>query len=46
MKAIPGYDPHGFIDDVERRYRLGAPDLVEMQRQEWKALFEWCCVNG
>jgi hypothetical protein len=46
LKAIPGYDPHGFIDDVERRYRQGAPDLVEMQRQEWKALFEWCCVNG
>lgn len=45
MRSIPGYDPHEFIADVERRYRQGAPDLVQMQRQEWVALFEWCAAN-
>jgi len=42
MDQIPGYDPHAFIDDVQKRYRQGASDLVEMQRLEWKTLFEWC----
>jgi hypothetical protein len=42
MDAMDAYDAHAFIDEVERRYREGAPELVRRQRDEWKALFEWC----
>lgn len=46
MTAIPDYDPHEFIDEVERQHKLGAPGLVALQREEWKVLFEWCCENS
>ncbi|MCC6695925.1 MAG: hypothetical protein IT365_09890 [Candidatus Hydrogenedentes bacterium] len=42
MKSIPGYDAHGFIDEVERRRAQKAPDLVALQRKEWETLFTWC----
>ncbi len=42
MDAIPGYDPHAFIDAVERRSARDTEDLIAMQRAEWVALFEWC----
>lgn len=43
MASIEGYDAHAFIDEVEERHRDGAADLVDLQRREWAALFEWCC---
>lgn len=35
-------EPAAFVDRVERSYMNNPPDLVEMQRQEWQTLFEWC----
>ncbi len=43
-REIPDYDPHTFIDEVERRYRGDAPDLVALQRCEWETLFAWCAA--
>lgn len=47
MKLIPGYDAHAFIDRVEAAHRQGqAPaELVELQRREWRALFQWCASS-
>lgn len=42
MKQIADYDPHTFIDEVERHHTHPPSHLVEMQRREWQALFEWC----
>lgn len=42
MAAIDGYEPHAFIDEVERRHGESPPELVERQRKEWVALFSWC----
>lgn len=42
MKSMPDYDPHTFIDEVERRRSQNAPDLVALQRREWEVLFTWC----
>jgi hypothetical protein len=45
--AIGGYEPHDFVDRVERAVgqQSDSPDLVAMQRLEWVALFEWCAEN-
>ncbi|HVT12407.1 MAG TPA: hypothetical protein VHE55_09080 [Fimbriimonadaceae bacterium] len=40
--AIPGYDPSAFVDQVEAAGGANPPDLVEMQRKEWIALFNYC----
>ncbi|MBX7258053.1 MAG: hypothetical protein K1Y02_16955 [Candidatus Hydrogenedentes bacterium] len=41
--AMPhGYDPHAFVDEVQRRHKDEPLELIEMQRKEWVALFEWC----
>ena len=45
MKSIPDYDPHFFIDEVDRRRGQKAPDLVALQRREWDALFSWCAAQ-
>lgn len=37
-----GYDPIAFTDDCRADRGLNSPTLVEMQRREWKTLFEWC----
>lgn len=42
MDHIPGYDAHAFIDEVEAHHPKSPPDLVELQRREWQALFSWC----
>jgi hypothetical protein len=42
LRRLPGYDPHGFVDAVARRYRENPPELVDWQRREWVALFCWC----
>ena len=41
---IPGYDGHGFIDEVEARGE-GDAALIAMQRLEWETLFEWCATS-
>lgn len=48
MDEIEGYDGHTFIDDVEAAHRRGrAPDeLIDLQRREWAALFQWCAGQG
>jgi len=50
-EASPGYDPHQFIDDVERA-ATGKADgdsdtasLIARQQQEWLAMFTWCAAN-
>ena len=45
--AIGGYEPHHFVDRVERAYaqQSESPDLIAMQRLEWIALFEFCAEH-
>jgi hypothetical protein len=45
MDEIPDYNPRRFIDDVEQRHSENPPDLVELQRREWQALFTWCLLQ-
>ncbi len=40
--AIPAYEPSAFVDQVEAADGANPPDLVEMQRKEWIALFNYC----
>ncbi|MEX0745132.1 MAG: hypothetical protein WD118_05980 [Phycisphaeraceae bacterium] len=44
--TIGEYEPFTFVDRVQRAYDKGEnvdwPELVAMQRREWRALFEWC----
>lgn len=42
--AVGGYEPHDFVDRVERatQQHSDSPELVAMQRLEWVSLFEWC----
>lgn len=42
IAMIDDYDPHSFIDEVERRHGTQPLELVSMQRREWQTLFEWC----
>lgn len=44
MATIDGYDPHALIDAVAAAHEQGeSPDhLVDLQRREWQALFQWC----
>ena len=42
MVAVPGYEPHSFIDDVEAANGKTPLPLVDLQRREWAALFSWC----
>ena len=46
--AIGHFDPIHFVDRVEKCHtsRSGdCPDLVALQRREWKKLFEWCAEH-
>jgi hypothetical protein len=38
-------DPAGFVDLVAAASGRDEADLVDRQRQEWAALFEWCARN-
>lgn len=41
MQSLKGFDPTSFVDATEAA--SGNPeDLIELQRKEWKALFDWC----
>lgn len=44
--AMDWYDPHEFSMRVERERRSNPAELVEMQRKEWKMLFDWCLSNS
>jgi hypothetical protein len=41
-----GWDPCAFVDRVESAEGKNPLDLVEMQRQEWKALFTYCAERS
>lgn len=41
----PEIDPDALIDAVAAARGVDLPALVERQRQEWKALFEWCAAQ-
>ncbi|MCC6153836.1 MAG: hypothetical protein IT367_08775 [Candidatus Hydrogenedentes bacterium] len=45
MKKIDQYDAHQFIDDVEAQHAKSPAALIDLQRREWVALFEWCAEN-
>jgi len=38
-------DPDGLVDAVAAASGRDEPELVERQRLEWAALFEWCAHN-
>lgn len=40
-----GYDPFEFVDQVSASHEANPIELVELQRREWKTLFDWC-VGG
>jgi hypothetical protein len=42
IDLIDDYDPHDFIDEVEKRHAAQPHELVALQQREWQALFEWC----
>ncbi len=44
IAAVPDLDPDGLVDAVSQA-RTDDPELVERQRREWLALFEWCAHN-
>lgn len=46
--AMAGYDPIAFVDRVARanaRCEKDSPDLIALQKHEWRALFEWCAEH-
>jgi hypothetical protein len=46
LREQPELDPAGFVEAVSAARGQDRPELVERQRQEWLALFEWCAANG
>ena len=48
LRADALYDPHAFIDRVEAASKRAdsPPELVELQRREWSALFAWCAETS
>ena len=42
MKNIKGYEPDQFVDDASEEYTHPSTRLIQLQRAEWQALFEWC----
>jgi len=45
LQSVYG-DPFEFIDRVQRDQRTNPPNLVDLQRQEWQALFDLCAAGG
>ena len=46
MAKIVGYNAHQFIDDVEEQHATLPAVLIDLQRREWVALFEWCAEHA
>ncbi len=44
--ARPDLDPDVFVDQVAATGGNDDSALVARQREEWKALFEWCAAHG
>jgi len=44
-QSRPDLDPDAFVDQVAAARGQDDPALVARQREEWKALFEWCAAN-
>ena len=45
-RSHPELDPDALIDAVAAARGSDNPDLVARQREEWKALFEWCAAQA
>jgi hypothetical protein len=45
MRERPGLDPAALIDAVADVRGGNPPDLLQRQREEWSALFEWCATH-
>ncbi len=45
-QSRPDLDPDRFIDQVAAVSGEDDPALVARQREEWKALFEWCAAQN
>jgi hypothetical protein len=46
LAAIPGYEPHAYIDAVAAAAPGNPAELVALQRSEWAAFFAWCAVRA
>ncbi len=46
MEAIAGDDPHASIDAVAAGNAGALDELVDLQRREFWALFQWCAHNA
>ena len=44
-RSRPELDPDALVDAVAAAQGSDKPDLVARQREEWKALFEWCAAQ-
>lgn len=44
-RTHPELDPDALIDAVAAARGGNSPDLIARQREEWKALFEWCAAQ-
>jgi hypothetical protein len=44
-RSRPELDPDALVDAVAAARGVDRPDLVARQREEWKALFEWCAAQ-
>ena len=44
--ASPYFDSDALVDAVARAGGKATPELIELQRTEWKRLFEWCASNS
>lgn len=40
-----GYDPYRFVDECEADGGRNEARLLDLQRREWKALFDWCLAE-
>lgn len=45
MARIEDYDPIRFVDEVAAQYRENPAQVVDKQRKEWSALFDWCLAS-
>jgi hypothetical protein len=44
--SLEEYDTHRFWSAVESAHEHNPPELIDLQRQEWLALFRWCAMEG
>lgn len=45
-QSMPDLDPDRLVDAVAAANGIDDTDLVAKQREEWKALFEWCAAQA